>query len=117
VLNGDFMSIDQGDQSKRVWLGFGLGGSEIRTRVQAMQGGQLVAQAQTTTNSSLKPGMLTSIGVGAAAESGAAVAVGAAGTGLSEAFLTTVEADARRTAKEIAKKMKTAYVERGWLPS
>jgi hypothetical protein len=115
VLNGEFLTIDQGNQTYRVWLGFGLGGSEIRTNIQAYQNGELVAQAETATKSSLKPGMLTSVGVGAAADSGAAVVAGAVGTGVSEAFLSTVEADARRTAKEIAKRMKNAYVQRGWL--
>jgi hypothetical protein len=115
VLNGEFVTIDQGDQTQRVWVGFGLGGSEVRTRIQAIQDGKLVAQAETATHSSLKPGMLVSIGAGAAAESGATVAMGAAGTGVSEAFLANVEADAQRTAKEIAKKIKDAYVDRGWL--
>jgi hypothetical protein len=93
-----------------------MGGSELRTRIQAVQNGQLVAQADTKTKSSLKPGMLASAGTAAAAESGAALAVGAATTGFSEAFMATVEADARRTAKEVAEKIHRAYVNRGWLP-
>ena len=115
TLNGEFLTVDQGNQTARVWVGFGLGGSELRTRIQATQNGQLLAQADTKTKSSLKPGMLTSAGASAAAESGTAVAVGAATTGLNEAFFATVEADARRTAKEVASKIKDAYVERGWL--
>jgi len=115
TLNGEFLTIDQGNQSERVWVGFGMGGSELRTRIQAVQNGQLVAQADTKTKSSLKPGMLASAGTAAAAESGAALAVGAASTGVSEAFMATVEADARRTAKEVAEKIHRAYVNRGWL--
>jgi len=116
VLNGQFLTVDQGNQTMRVWVGFGLGGSELRTRIQAIQAGQLVAQAETSTRSNLKPGMLTSAGASAAAESGTAPAVGAATTGLSEAFLNTVQADARRTAEEVAKKIKEGYQERGWMP-
>jgi hypothetical protein len=115
TLNGEFLNIDQGNQSERVWVGFGMGGSEIRTRIQAVQNGQLVAQADTKTKSSLKPGMLASAGTAAAAESGAALAVGAATTGLSESFLATVDADAKRTAKEVAERIHKAYVNRGWL--
>jgi len=115
TLNGEFLTIDQGNQSERVWVGFGMGGSELRTRIQAVQNGQLIAQADTKTKSSLKPGMLASAGTAAAAESGAAIAVGAASTGVSEAFMATVEADARRTAKEVAEKIHKAYVNRGWL--
>jgi hypothetical protein len=116
ILKGEFVTVDQGNQTTRVWVGFGLGGSELRTVIQALQGGELVAQAETATKSSLKPGMLVSIGTAAAAESGASLAVGAAGAGVSETFLATVEADAGRTAKEVAKKIKDAYVDRGWLP-
>jgi hypothetical protein len=117
IINGQFVTIDQGDQTARVWVGFGLGGSELRTHIQISQGGELVAAGDTATTASLKPGMLTSIGAGAAAGSGAAVAAGAAGTGVSEALLATVEADAKRTAKEVAKKIRKAYVDRGWLPN
>jgi hypothetical protein len=114
-LKGEFLTVDQGNQSMRVWVGFGLGGSELKTRIQAFQNNQLLAQADTSTKSSLKPGMLASAGASAAAETGTAVAVGAATTGLNEAFFATVEADARRTAKEVAKKIKAAYQERGWI--
>jgi|SRR6185436_7001212 len=115
ILNGEFLTVDQGNQTERVWVGFGMGGSELRTRIQAIQGGELVAQAETKTKAGLKPGMLASAGASAAAETGTALAVGAATTGLSEAFMATVEADARRTAKEVAEKIKKSYQERGWL--
>lgn len=40
----------------------------------------------------------------------------AASTGLSEALMSTVEADAKRTATEVAKRIREAYEARGWLP-
>src|SRR5882672_9090719 len=49
ILNGEFLTVDQGNQTERVWIGFGLGGSQLRTRIQALQGGQLIAQADTST--------------------------------------------------------------------
>jgi hypothetical protein len=42
--------------------------------------------------------------------------IGAVTTGVNETFLATVEADAKRTAKEVAKKVEKAYKKRGWLP-
>ncbi len=116
IITGQFLSVDQGNQTARVWLGFGLGGTALRTQLQAVQGfgpnRTFVAQGRTVAKSSLKPGMVVSLASGA----GAAVAVGATTTGASEAFLATVEADAKRTAKEVAKKIGNAYVKRGWLP-
>ena len=115
TLTGQFITIDKGNQTARVWVGFGMGGSELSTRMQAWQGGKMVAEAETTTQSSLKPGMLTSLGVGAAATSVAPLVVGGVTTGLSETVRGTIEADAKRTAKEVAKRVKAAYQERGWL--
>lgn len=116
ILQGEFLTINQGDQTKRVWVGFGLGGSQVRTRMQIVQGGKVVAEAETATKSSLKPGMLVSLGSSAAAGTATSAVVGVAGQGVSEAFLSNVEADAKRTAKEVAKKVRAAYKERGWLP-
>src|SRR3954471_16252508 len=47
ILNGTFLTVDQGNQSERVWIGFGMGGSQLRTRIQALQGGHVIAQADT----------------------------------------------------------------------
>lgn len=115
ILQGAFLSVDAGNQSARVWLGFGLGGSKLRTQLHILQGGRLVAKAQTTTNSGMKPGMLTSLGVAGVAGSVAPVVVGATATGVSEALLSTIEADASRTAKAVAKRIHKAYVKRGWM--
>ena len=74
MLSGQFITIDEGNQTARVWVGFGMGGSELRTRIQAIQAGQLIAEAETKTRSNLKPGMLTSLG--AAGVAGAVAARG-----------------------------------------
>ena len=116
MLTGQFITIDEGNRTARVWVGFGLGGSDLRTRIQAIQGGQLIAEAETMTKSSIKPGMLTSLGMGAAASTVVPIVIGGVTTGVSETFLGVVEADAKRTAKEVAKKVKEAYQDRGWLP-
>ncbi len=116
ILTGQFITIDQGSQTARVWIGFGLGGTELRTRIQVIQGGMLVAEGETATRSSLKPGMLASGGLAAGASTVTPLIVGGSMTVINESYRGTVEADASRTAKEIAKRVKAAYQERGWLP-
>jgi len=111
ILHGEFVTVDQGNQSARVWIGFGMGGSKLQTRIQAYQNNVLVAAGDTSTSSSLKPGMVVGIASG-----GAGIAIGAAAGGVSEAFLATLDADAKRTAKEVAAKVKAFYVDRGWMP-
>ncbi len=116
MLSGQFITIDEGNQTKRVWVGFGLGRTDLRTRIQAIQGGQLIAEAETVARCSIKPGMLTSLGIGGAAATVVPIVVGTVITGVSEAFLAIVEKDAKHTAKEVAKEVKKAYQDRGWLP-
>jgi hypothetical protein len=116
LLTGEFITIDQGNQTARNLIGFGLGGTELRTRIRAYQGGELIAEAETATKSSLKPGMLVSGGASAAADSVVPLVVGGTTAVISETWKGTIEADAARTAQEVAKKVKKAYEARGWLP-
>jgi len=77
LLQGQFLSVDEGDRTQRVWLGFGLGGSRLQIKLQVLQGGVVVTEGEVQTTSSLKPGLMTSLGVGAATGSiGMAAAVG-----------------------------------------
>ena len=79
LLQGQFLSVDEGDRTQRVWLGFGLGGSTLRIKMQARQGEVVVAEGEVQTTSSLKPGLLTSLGVGAATGSIGRAAAGGGG--------------------------------------
>jgi hypothetical protein len=116
VVTGRFLTMDEGNQTLRTLVGFGAGGSEVRTQAQFWMGGRLVAEGETTARSGRKPGAAVTLGVGAAMGTAAtAAAVAAATTGISEGLLTSVEADARRTGSELADRIVRAYRERGWL--
>lgn len=116
TITGKFLTMDEGNQTLRILVGFGAGASEVRTRTQAWLGGQLVAEAETTAKSGRKPGAGVTLGAGAALGTAATAAVVAAGTtAISEGLLTSVQADARRTGDEIAERIIRAYGERGWL--
>lgn len=116
IIVGQFRTLDEGNQTLRTLVGFGLGGSEVRTRTEVYQGGVLIAVADTLANSGYKPGAAVTLGVGAAAGNAAVAAGVAAGTTtVSELFLTSVNAGARRTAREIADEIEKAYEKRGWL--
>ena len=116
LLQGQLLSVDEGDRTQRVWLGFGLGGSRLQMKVQVRQGEVVVTEGEVQTTSSLKPGLLTSLGVGAATGSLAVAAAIGGGTAVaSEALLVSVEADAKRAAKAVADRLIQAYKDRGWL--
>jgi hypothetical protein len=116
LLQGQFLSVDEGDRTQRVWLGFGLGGSKLQMKLQVLQGEVVVTEGEVQTTSSLKPGILVSLGVGAATGSiGMAAAIGGGLAVGSEALLVSVEADAKRAAKAVAERLIQGYKDRGWL--
>ncbi len=60
--------------------------------------------------------MLASAGLAAGAQSVVPLVVGGTATTVSETVRGTIEADAARTAEAVAKRVKKAYQDRGWLP-
>jgi hypothetical protein len=117
VITSQFVFVDQGNQTKRFWLGFGLGGSELRIRGQMFQNGRMIAKGETRTTPSLMPGLAPSVAMGSATGllSKVGVAARAGVGGFSEKFLAGVDADARRTADAIAENIRQYYASRGWL--
>jgi len=119
-IKGQFRQIDQGNRTLRTVVGFGLGGSKLGTSIQVYQGkgneAKLVAESETITESSLKPGIGVLFPVGAAAGTVAtAAAVSGTSTVPMEKIFVTVEANAKRTAEAIAKRIIKYYKRHGWL--
>jgi hypothetical protein len=119
TIEGQFLSVDEGNRLKRMVVGFGAGASEIRTLVQVYEtvdeGRRLVEDFYTTVKSSRKPGMGPMAGAGAAAGRAAASAATSAGIGVLGARSQTVEADAKAAAAEIAKELAKLFAEQGWI--
>jgi Domain of unknown function (DUF4410) len=119
TVDGQFVSVDEGNRLKRMVVGFGAGASEVRTLVQVYEttneGRRLVEDFYTTVKSSRKPGMGPMAGAGAAAGRAAASAAASAGIGVLGARSQTVEADAKAAAAEIAKELGKLFAEQGWI--
>jgi hypothetical protein len=120
VIEGQFLSINEGSRLERVTIGLGAGKSEVRTAVQTIEilpyGSRLLDTFEITAKSGDKPGMAETMGVGAAAGNLAvATAVSAAGAVASEEFGTDVDADARRTADKISKVLASYFESQGWI--
>jgi uncharacterized spore protein YtfJ len=118
-IEGQFLTVDQGNRLRRAVIGFGAGASEVRTMVQVFEatseGRRLVEDFYTTAKSSRKPGFGPMAGAGAAISTVATSAAVSSGVGLATAHSQTVEGDARNTADEIVRMLKKFFAEQGWI--
>ncbi len=118
AIEGQFVSIDEGNRLRRMVIGLGAGATEVKTQVQVYNvtsaSRTLLQQFETTAQSSRKPGMAETMGVGAAVRGAQAVAIGA-GVGVASEYGQTVEADAQRTAQAIADQLKPFFLNEGWI--
>jgi hypothetical protein len=121
AIEGQFLTVNQGNRLRRAVIGFGAGESEVRTAVQVYEttgvGHRLVEDFYTTVKSSRKPGMGPMGGMGAAAGRAASGAAVSAGIGLATERSQTVEGDARNTAEEITKVLRKFFAQQGWIAS
>jgi hypothetical protein len=120
MINGQFLSVDEGNQAERMVIGLGMGRTDVRTLVQAFElnAGKkiLLTEFGVNARSGSSPGMAETMGVGAIAGHLATSAAVSSGVQVgSETFSANVEADADRTAKAIAGELKTCFLSQGWV--
>lgn len=121
AIEGQFVTLDEGNRTRRLAIGFGVGASEVRTEAQlyAIERGyrKLARQFSTEASGTKLPGATTPLGVGAAGGSlarGAAIAAGKSVA--SEALAESLSAGAKRTARQIVREVALFHADRGWLP-
>jgi hypothetical protein len=120
VLRGYFVSVDQGSATQRVLVGFGAGGAELKTAVEAYQ--MMAERLRPLGRGEIKsgggklPGMVLPLAVVAATANPIGLVVGGAVKGAGEVTgSSTIQGAAKRTADEIAAQLKTAAEEQGWI--
>ena len=72
LIDGHFLTVDEGNPLRRLVIGFGTGSSTIQTRVQVYQGQEArkLIEFTTQSDSSKMPGAAATLGVGAMAQGG-----------------------------------------------
>ena len=121
-IKGHIISIDQGNRAERVAIGLGVGRSDVKTMIQVYDlqpsGRRLVEEFTTDAKSGYKPGMAETEGASIIAGHWAAgLAVGAGLNVASEKYGANVDADAERTAADIAKQLNGFFLGKGWVPT
>lgn len=110
-VNGEFTTINQGSRTKRVLIGFGKGASDVQAHVTVSltteQQPVVLVEFNVKSQSGKKPGAAATVGAGAATlgtVSAGSAAAGVAAGGV-EDTAATVEGDASRMAKGVAKQI------------
>ena len=111
VIQGRFTTIDEGNRSARIMIGFGHGASDVQAQVIVLltTATQPIVLSQFTVNSRSgeKPGAVVGMGAGSAAAAASSAATGQGGA--------TVEGDAARMAREVARQVEKVMMEQKWI--
>ena len=120
IIRGYLLSFDEGDATKRVAIGFGSGGSELRAAVEVFQmtpqGLRKLGSGATDSGGSKTPGMAVGAAtfIATANPAGLIVSTGMKAYG-EYSGSSKVEGRAEQTAKEIADVLKKRFQEQGWI--
>ena len=120
TILGYFVSINSGNMAKRFAIGFGSGAASLQTVVEVYQmtpsGLRRLGDAEIASAGPKGPGEALPLAVAVASGNpiglivSSAAKIGGEATGMS-----TVEGSAKRTAKEIAEKLKVGAQRQGWI--
>jgi len=120
VIRGYLVSMEQGETGARMIVGFGAGGSELKTAVEGYQmtatGLRKIGSATLNSEGSKGPGaslgaagwLITGSPIGLIASGGMKIYGEASGSA-------KIEGRAEQTAQEIAEQLKSRFQEEGWI--
>lgn len=120
LVVGYFTTIDQGSAAERVGIGFGAGGAELTTVVKGYlvtaTGLQPLGSGSVEAGSGKTPGGAVPLVVAVATGNPVGLLVSGAAKAYGEASGSeTIEGAARRTAEEIAEKIRATAERQGWI--
>ncbi len=119
LIDGKFLTVDQGDPLRRLLFGFGSGASKVEARVTVHQGaeGRTLLDFIIQSDSGKLPGAAATVPAGAAVQGGVSaglIAGGAIGTGF-EAYRSDVVQMARSSAEQSVRYLAEYFAKQGWI--
>jgi len=120
TIVGYFVSVDPGSIAKRFAIGFGSGAAELQTVVEVYQmtsqGMRRLGSGEVSSEGPKGPGEALPLAMAVASGNPIGLIVSsAAKVGGEVSGMSTVEGSAKRTAKEIAEKLKVGAQRQGWI--
>jgi len=121
TIDGEFLTVDQGNPLRRLLIGFGSGASKVETRVAVYHGTdrRKLLEFTTRSDSGKLPGAAATLPASAVVQGGmtAGVIAGSAiGTGY-EAYRTDVAQMAKFSAEQTVRYLSEYFAKQGWIRS
>ena len=119
LVNGQFMTVDEGNPLRRLVVGFGDGASTVESRVQVYQGpdARKLLDFTTQSDSGKMPGAAATMGAGAVAAGG--VSAGMVVANAAVAGVKTYKSDVARMAAasgdQVARYLSEFFAKQGWI--
>jgi Domain of unknown function (DUF4410) len=119
VINGQFLTVDEGNPLHRLVVGFGTGGSAVQTQVQVYQAPEdrKLLEFTTQSDSSKLPGAAPTLGAGAVTQggvTGAMVVANAAVSGV-KTYKSDVARMAAASGDQVARYLSEFFAKQGWI--
>jgi hypothetical protein len=117
AIDGEFLQVNEGDQSKRILIGFGAGAAKVDTAVHVYYGHKLILDFRTHSDTGKMPGAAVSMGASEAIEgpiTASSLASSAAQTSYKE-YKSQVEKMSARSANQAARYLSQLFGEEGWI--
>jgi len=119
LIDGQFMTVDEGSPLKRLVVGFGTGASLVQSRVQLYQApdARLLLEFTTQSDSGKLPGAAPTLGVGAAAQGGVTAGMAAANATVSgvRSYNSEVARMAAASGDQAARYLSEFFAKQGWI--
>lgn len=121
LIDGQFLTVDEGNPLRRLVIGFGTGASMVQTEVQVYQGQEARKLMEFTTqaDSGKMPGAGPTLGVGAAAQGGVTAGMAVANAAVSgvKTYKSDVARMAASSGDQVVRYLSEFFAKQGWIRS
>ncbi len=119
LVDGQFLTVDEGSPLRRLVIGFGSGTSTVESRAQVYQGSNTrkVIEFTTHSDSGMMPGAAATLGAGAAVQGGVTAGMVVANTAISG--VKTYNSDVARmgaaSGDQVVRYLSEFFAQQGWI--
>jgi hypothetical protein len=119
VIDGQFLTVDEGNPLHRLVVGFGTGGSTVQTQVQVYQAPEArkLLEFTTQSDSSKLPGAAPTLAAGAVAQGGVTAGMVVANTAVSgvKTYKSDVARMAAASGDQVVRYLSEFFAKQGWI--